>query len=197
MDLQKAIDQISNKTGESVDVTVGAPGGVAENPADEASVNEGIAPASANVGIGSMDDSVSASINQAISNVGMGSEGTAETEGVSVPVAVNANVTENVAAPPTETVTAPSATEVATVATPEVGGDFQSERKEAIEALLPVLGQADLDASEKFGIYEEAATGGNREQAVISGMVSAAKEIPDEKKKAKALLSAIRIIDGK
>ncbi|MDO5480850.1 MAG: hypothetical protein Q4F60_00665 [Candidatus Saccharibacteria bacterium] len=195
MDLQKAIDQISNKTGESVDVAVGAPGGAAENVVDAAPVDEaGSAPA--NVGIGSMEDSVSASINQAISNVGMSPEGTTGMGGMAVPVAVNASAPESVAAP-TEVSAAASMPEAVATATPEVGGDFQSVRKEAIEALLPVLGQAELDASEKFGIYEEVATGGNRDQAVISGMVAAAKEIPDEKEKARALLSAIRIIDGK
>lgn len=186
MDLQKAIDQISNNNaGEGMEAQNG--GEVA--PAEAAPVAE-----TETMGIGSMEDSVSASINQAISNVGMGAEN------VETPAAETAPMG---GAMPVETAAVGATPEVApvtaeaTMATPEVSGDFQSVRKEAIDALLPILGQTDLEASEKFGIYKEAASGGNRNQAVISGMVEAAKGIPNEKEKAEALLAAIRIIDGK
>ena len=162
MDLQKAIDDMSNK-GESVEVTVGTP-----------ESNDAPAAGTENVGIGSMDSSVSASIDQAISNVGIAPESgaTAETSAAVGAAAVEAPiVTENPAPAATET---PSTEGAPAGTTPEVNSENKDVKLQVAEALLPVIDQASLDDNAKGEVYRTLWDSGNRDTKVIAGMIKGA-----------------------
>ncbi len=163
MDLQKAIEQISN-AGESVAVNVGTSGNVGAVPVASEQ------PAS--VGIGSMGDSVSESINQAISNVGMSPEGTAGNTANEAPAPVS-SVENTVAEAPV--------VENAETTTPEVQVENKDAKIMLAEALLPKLKEIDgLRDDEKNEIYRVLWDNGNRSTEVISEMIRGAAENPDE-----------------
>ena len=176
MDLQKAIDQISNKTGESVEVTVGAPsvseasGGATSESGAQPAAGEATPAATEGVGIGSMDSSVSASIDQAISNVGMSAEGTAAETPAGAEAATTTTAAPEVAAPVVEP--------AGTAEVPAAGAEVATENKDAkvklAEALLPVIDQADLDDGAKAEVYRVLWDNGNRDAKVISGMIKGA-----------------------
>ena len=164
MDLQKAIDDISNKAGESVEVTVGTPESN-ETPAVDTEVN---------VGIGSMDSNVSASIDQAISNVGMTPEGgaTAETSAAVGAAAVEAPVVTESATPAVAETT--NMENAPTEANPEVSGENKDVKLQVAEALLPVIDRANLDDNAKAEVFQMLWDNGNRDTKVIAGMIKGA-----------------------
>ena len=168
----------------------GASGNGGENNATENKDEK--APGS--FGIGSMDDSVSASIDNAISSVGEPNANNADT-------ANNAGITNtNDVASSAETTT-PEATPAANPvveATPTMemaGGDLTSVKKDALKELVPLLDKTELSDEKKFEVYEDVIND-NGDKSMIPRALEVARRLTDEKAKAEALLKVIRWIDG-
>lgn len=113
------------------------------------------------------------------------------------------NLTDNTAAPIvgyTPPVEGPVATEIATPMTPapEIQNyntdDLNSIKKDALTELRPLVDKLDLEPEEKFNIYLLLLRSTD-DRTLIAPAHAAAKDIPDESKRAQALLDVIKEID--
>lgn len=98
----------------------------------------------------------------------------------------------------------PAATESASEPTPTIeqpdvdlapqGLNTTEIKKAALRDLVPLLDQVDMDVTDKFNIYKDAFND-LKDYTILDPAYRTAREIPDEKARADALLSIIKSID--
>lgn len=115
-----------------------------------------------------------------------------ETQPVETPAVEPAAAAEPVVEAPVESVTAPSEPIVATPVTSSP--ELDSIKKSALEELRPLVDKLDLPADEKFDTLLLLIRSTD-DRTLVSAAHDAAKAIPDETKRAQALLDVIKEID--
>lgn len=112
---------------------------------------------------------------------------------VAAPVAPPAPVTPDPVAPVVDE-PAPTADFTAAPAPTADNGDLDSIKKDALDALRPLVDKLTVPADEKFDTYLLLLRS-TVDKTLIAPAHAAAKEIPDEARRAQALLDVIKEID--
>lgn len=111
------------------------------------------------------------------------------------PVAVDPASVAPVAAEPAPEISTPAViTPVFSASTPEVSGDLADIKKDAITELRPLVDKLSLEPQEKFDTYLLLLRSTD-DKELIAPAHDAAKNIPDETRRAQALLDIIKEID--
>ena len=112
---------------------------------------------------------------------------------IPAPTPVAAPVPEPVAAPVADEPTPTQDTPAAAPA-PAQDGDLDSIKKDALDALRPLVDKLTVPADEKFDTYLLLLRSTD-DKTLIAPAHAAAKDIPDEARRAQALLDVIKEID--
>lgn len=181
-DLQKAIDDITNTT--NIDPVFSDP------VAAPSSVPEG--------DTGELGEPVGPFPEPKVGVVMSGPEPIAPLESADIPELNNlAMPSEPAPAPTTEPIAEPAPAPV--VPTPEVEPipdslNMSQVKTAALRDLVPLLDKLNMDANEKFNIYRDIFED-LKDYTVLEPAYKAAREIQDEKERAKALLYLVQSID--
>ena len=177
-DLQKAIDNITNTT--NIDPVFSDP------VAAPSSVPEG--------DTGELGEPIGPFPEPTVGVVTPGPEPIAPLESADIPELNNLSM-PNTPAP--EPIVEPATTTAAP--TPEVEPvpeslNMEQVKKAALRDLVPILGKININTSEKFRIYRDIFED-LKDYTVLEPAYKAAREIPDEKERAEALLYLVESID--
>ena len=179
-DLQKAIDDITNTT--NIDPVFSDP------VAAPSSVPEG--------DTGELGEPIGPFPEPTVGVVTPGPEPIAPLESADIPE-LNNLAMPNTPAPAPEPIAEPTPAPVAP--TPEVEPvpeslNMEQVKKAALRDLVPILGKININTSEKFRIYRDIFED-LKDYTVLDPAYHAAHEIPDETKRAEALLYLVEAID--